>query len=171
MLFIQNVRVLFTHIETSTLPVKGCRFELYSALMAIAQWGSLTCHAYCDIWHLFIMVISVDSCRSHLLQRSAVKLSLPVLMKVNNLMQLGFEHQNLRMRSKHTYRFHFTAVMKVTNPKFCLIDFSVMQKGKEILKKNTATKMKKKNTTKTTITMVDNGEILNKKFLFINRLR
>ena len=70
-----DIKMKRQHTETSTLPVKGCRFDLYSALMAIAQWGSLTCHAYYDIWHLFIMVISVDSCHSHLLQRSAVKLS------------------------------------------------------------------------------------------------
>lgn len=38
----------------------------------------------------------------------------------------GFVHQNFRMHCKHTYRFHLTAVMKVTYPKVCLIDFLVM---------------------------------------------
>ena len=33
-------------------------FKLCSALMAIEQWGILTCHIYCDTGLLFIMVIS-----------------------------------------------------------------------------------------------------------------
>ena len=39
----------FTHMETSPLPVKGCKFDLYSALVAIEQWlFSTVSHL---LWH------------------------------------------------------------------------------------------------------------------------
>ena len=49
-------REFFTHLKTSLLPVKGCRFWP----MTLSSEGSLTCHAYCDTGHLFVMVISYD---------------------------------------------------------------------------------------------------------------
>ena len=45
---------------------RATNFDLYSALMAIEQWG-LACHTYCDMGHPFIMVISEDPWHSHLL--------------------------------------------------------------------------------------------------------
>ena len=33
------IREFFTHMEKSPLPVKGCKFDLCSALMTIEQWG------------------------------------------------------------------------------------------------------------------------------------
>ena len=44
----------FTHMETSSLPLKDCRFfylHVYSALVVIEQ-----CHTYCDMGNPFIMV-------------------------------------------------------------------------------------------------------------------
>ena len=38
----RSTRELFTHMETSPLPVEGCKFDLCSALMAIEQWGFLS---------------------------------------------------------------------------------------------------------------------------------
>ena len=51
-------REFFTHMETSPLPVKGCKF---SSSYARHSWpssseGSLTWHTYCDMVLPFIMV-------------------------------------------------------------------------------------------------------------------
>ena len=51
--------IVFTHMETSRLPVKGCKSN---------SEGSLACHTYCDMGHPFTMVISKDPWHSHLLQ-------------------------------------------------------------------------------------------------------
>ena len=59
----------FTHMETSTLPMKGCKFwPIHSTHgHGALHDGSLACHTYCDTWHPFIMVISEDPWHSHLL--------------------------------------------------------------------------------------------------------
>ena len=46
-----------SHMETSPLQVKGCKFNFYlcSALMAIEQWWFFCMHTYCDTGHLFKM--------------------------------------------------------------------------------------------------------------------
>ena len=60
------IRDFSTHMETSLLPVKGCKFfHLCSALMAIEH--SIACHTFCNTWHRFIMVISEDPWHSHLM--------------------------------------------------------------------------------------------------------
>ena len=65
----RTTRDFFTHMETWPWLVRGCKFDLCSALMAIEQWGFLACHTYCNTGHLFIMVISEDLWHSHLLPR------------------------------------------------------------------------------------------------------
>ena len=54
----RSTREFYTHMETSLLPVKGCKFDLRSALMAIEQWGFLS------VPHLLINGASVYN--SHL---------------------------------------------------------------------------------------------------------
>ena len=49
---------IFTHTETSPLPVGAANFDLCSALRV--SEGSLACHTNCDTGHRFIMVISED---------------------------------------------------------------------------------------------------------------
>ena len=45
---------LFVHLETSPLPMKGCKF--WHIVGTHKQWGFfLTCHTYCDTSHPFIM--------------------------------------------------------------------------------------------------------------------
>ena len=42
-------REFFTHMETSPLPMKGCKFDLCSELMIIEQWGFLSVpHKLCQ---------------------------------------------------------------------------------------------------------------------------
>ena len=53
-------RELFTNMDTLQLLVKGCNFDLCSALVTSKQRGFLTCHTHCDKGHPFIMVISKD---------------------------------------------------------------------------------------------------------------
>ena len=48
----------FTHIKTSPLQVKGCKFPRH--LWPLSSEGSLACHIYCDTGHPFIMVISEE---------------------------------------------------------------------------------------------------------------
>ena len=62
-------REFFTHMETSPLPVKGCKFlKTYARhLRPLSSEGSLTCHAYCDTGLPFIMVISEDPWLSYML--------------------------------------------------------------------------------------------------------
>ena len=60
----------FTHMETSPLPVKGCK--LWPTMYAQHSWllsskGSLACHIFCDTGLPFKMVISEDPWDSHLL--------------------------------------------------------------------------------------------------------
>ena len=59
-------RKLFTHMETSPLPVKG--FKFWQMICTHSSEGTLACHNYCDTGHPFIRVISEDSWYSHLLQ-------------------------------------------------------------------------------------------------------
>ena len=57
----------FTHMETSTLPVKGFKFLTYAwQSLPLSSEGSLACNTYCDTRHPFKMVISEDPSHSHL---------------------------------------------------------------------------------------------------------
>ena len=53
-------REFFTHLETSSLPVKGCFFTYARHLWTLSSEGSLACHTYCDTGHPFILVLSED---------------------------------------------------------------------------------------------------------------
>ena len=54
-------REFFTHMETSPLPVKRCKFLTYARhLWPLSNEGSLMCHIHCDTGLPFIMVISED---------------------------------------------------------------------------------------------------------------
>ena len=72
-------REFFTHIETSPLSVKGCKF--WPILSPSGHWKvrvSLACHSYCNTGRPFIMVFSNDSCYSHIECLVGDQLSLPV---------------------------------------------------------------------------------------------
>ena len=62
--FFCPTRALFNHMETSPLPVKGCKS--WQRLGTIEQWV-FSCHTYCDTRQPFIMVNSRDPWYSHLL--------------------------------------------------------------------------------------------------------
>ena len=55
-------REFVNHMETSPLPVKGCKFWL----ILDTSEGSLACHTYCDTRHPFIMAIAEDPWHSNL---------------------------------------------------------------------------------------------------------
>ena len=48
-------REFFTHMETSPLSMKGCKF-----LPMLVTYGSLACHTHCDTGQPFRMVIFED---------------------------------------------------------------------------------------------------------------
>ena len=73
-------REFFTHLEKSTFPVKGCKFDLCPALVAIKQWE------FFSESHLLLIGASIYNghLRGHMTltlnaERLAAELSLPVL--------------------------------------------------------------------------------------------
>ena len=72
-LFVCPTREFFTHLETSPLPVKGCKFW---PVLDTSE-GSLACHSYCDTRNPFIMINSENPWHSHLMP--SVEMSLLVL--------------------------------------------------------------------------------------------
>ena len=83
----------FTHMETSPLPVKDCKFSLTYARHSwpLSSEDSLACHTYCDTRNQFIMVFPEDPWHSQLL---------PIVWKWNchymflrlRSVRLGFEY-------------------------------------------------------------------------------
>ena len=61
-------REFFTPLETSPLPVKGCKcWLMFGTYDHWAERVFLACHTYFDTGHPFIMFISEDPWHSHLL--------------------------------------------------------------------------------------------------------
>ena len=50
---LRPTREFFTHLETSPLPVRGCKFWPRH-IWPLSSDGFLACHTYCDKGHLFI---------------------------------------------------------------------------------------------------------------------
>ena len=66
---IHPTREFFTHLKTSPLPIKGCKFYTFARhLWPLSSEGSLACHTYCNTGHPFIMIISGDPWHSHVMQ-------------------------------------------------------------------------------------------------------
>ena len=61
-------REFFTQMETSLIPVKGCKFcPMFGIHCFWTVRISWACHTFCDTEHLLIIVISEDPWHSHLL--------------------------------------------------------------------------------------------------------
>ena len=89
--FFSPTRDFFTRMETSPLPVKGCKFW-----PMLGTHGHEQCHTYYDTGHPFIMVISEDQLNSHLLP-SVWQWSCHTTC-FWGLSRLGFVHLTFRMR-------------------------------------------------------------------------
>ena len=60
------LEIFFTPLETTQLPVKGCKF--WTVPETYGRWDdSLACYTYCDKGHQFIVVICEEPWHSHLL--------------------------------------------------------------------------------------------------------
>ena len=92
----RHTRDVSTHLETSPLPVKGCKFWPMLR-MAMSSEGSLACDTFCDTGHSFLMVILEDPWHSHLLP-SGWQWSCRYMFSDLGLLRLGFEHQTFRLR-------------------------------------------------------------------------
>ena len=79
-------------METSSLPVKGCKFDLCSVLMANEQWGFLSVPLL--LWH------GASDFNDHL--RGPVTHLLPSVC----LSRLRFEHQTFCLRGKFSNPLH-----------------------------------------------------------------
>ena len=63
----RSTREFFTHMETSPLPVKGCKFWPLLGIDGFEQWGSLTCHTHWDTGLPFKIMVIQDPWHSHLM--------------------------------------------------------------------------------------------------------
>ena len=102
----------FTHMEMSPLPVKGCKF--WPMLGTHGHWAVRVLYVPHLLWH----GASVNHCHlrgtvtlTHIAERLAVELSLPVGIRTPNLplangfyylilSRLGFEHPTFRLRDQ-----------------------------------------------------------------------
>ena len=75
--FLFYSRILHSYGDVS-ITGESLQILLYTVLIAIEHWGSLTWHSYCDIRYL--LVISKDPWHIHKAERLAVEMSLTVLM-------------------------------------------------------------------------------------------
>ena len=80
--FLCPTREFFTHMETSPLPVKGCKFwQVYARhLWPLSSEDSLPCHIYCDTGHPLIMVIIGNQYVTLIADRLAVEMFLVPIM-------------------------------------------------------------------------------------------
>ena len=56
--FFVPIEKFFSHMETTPLPVKGCKLRPVCHSWPLGSEGSLTCNTYCDMEDPFIMVIT-----------------------------------------------------------------------------------------------------------------
>ena len=97
--------IVYIHKQTNLLLIwrrhhyrwRHANFDLCSALVVIEQWGSLTCHGFCDTRHPFIMVISEDPWHSHFC-RAFSSGAVTTFLYDFDLLRLGFEHPSFCLR-------------------------------------------------------------------------
>ena len=95
-------REFFTHMETSPLPMKGCKILTYARhSWLLSSEGSLACHTHCDTGLPFIMVISEDPWHSHLLP-NVWQWSCHYRFYDVGLSRLGFENPTFRLRGQRS---------------------------------------------------------------------
>ena len=94
---LRPTREFFTHMETSPLPVKGCKFWPRH-IWPLSSDGSLACHTYCDKGHPFIMVISDTNTWYRAFCRGAVITGFNDL----GLSRLGFKLPTFCMRYRRS---------------------------------------------------------------------
>ena len=89
--FFRPAREFFTHLKTSPLPVKGCKFwRLPRHLWPLCNEGSLSCQIYCDKGHPFLMAILRNT---HTYCRAFGSGAVITCYNELGLSRLGFEHQ------------------------------------------------------------------------------
>ena len=96
-------RQFFTHMETTPLPIKGCK--CWPMLGTRGHWAVRVlrvCQAYCDKGHPFIMVISEDR-DTHTYCRAFDNEAVTTCVYDLGLTWLGFEHTNFRLRCERSY--------------------------------------------------------------------
>ena len=65
--FLSHSRIFHSYGDI-TITSEGLQIFTYDRhSWPMSSEGSFECHTYCDMWHLFIMVISEDPLHSHLL--------------------------------------------------------------------------------------------------------
>ena len=87
----------FSLIETSSLPVKGCKF------WPLSSEGYLACDAYCDTGHPFIKVVFLGH-DTHSCCRAFSSGTVTTCFNNLGLSPLGIEHLTFRMRGERSDR-------------------------------------------------------------------
>ena len=91
-------REFFTHLETSPLPVKGCKCW---PMLGTFDHRAVRVLTYRDTGHPFIMVISEDTWHSHLAPIGGSGAVTSCFFDLC-LSRLGFEHPTLRLRGERS---------------------------------------------------------------------
>ena len=90
-------REFFTHMDTSPLPVKGCKLTYTRHSWPLDSEGSLACHTYCDTGHPFIILRDTHTC-CRAFSSGAVTTCFYDLV----LTRLGFERTSFRVRGQRS---------------------------------------------------------------------
>ena len=91
-------REFFNSYGNVTITGEGPQILIYAKQSwSVSSDGSLACHTYADMGHLFIMVISKD-CDTHTYCRAFCNRAVTTCIKDLGLSGLGFEHSNFACR-------------------------------------------------------------------------
>ena len=98
----------FTYVETSSLPMKNCKF--LTLLGTFGHWAVrfFFSHAYCVTWHFRGFLTPTSNSK-----RLAVELSLPVLKDLD-LSRLGFKHTTFRFQGERSSQLLSRQIQKKT---------------------------------------------------------
>ena len=107
-------REVFTHMETSPLPLKGCQFWPMLGTHGHSAWGffNLACHTYCDT-QPFICSFQ-RTLDTHTFCRPFDSGAVPTCFYDLGLSRLGFENPTFRMRDKRSNLLHHGREDKTT---------------------------------------------------------
>ena len=92
---------VFTHMETSQLPVKGCKIWPCSALMGIEQWGFLSVPHL--LWHGASVYNGPKTRDTHTYCRAFSNEAVTICFYDLGLSWLRFEHPTFNLRGERSY--------------------------------------------------------------------
>ena len=93
-------QTFFTHMETSPLPVEGCKFLTYPRhSWPLSREGSSACHTFCDTGHPQKW-LSPRTCDTHTYCRAFFSRAVNTCFNDLGLSRLEFEPHTFRLRDE-----------------------------------------------------------------------